>query len=86
MHSPKQKILFCSLFIAIGTSLVAANFNPFEEIDADSTKKTVKVIGVGDIMLGTHYPSESYLPANEGKDMLTAVTPILESGDVTFGN
>lgn len=74
------------MLLGAGVSLDAANNNPFEVTSADSTKKTVKVIGVGDMMLGTHYPSSSYLPANEGKDMLTAVTPILESGDVTFGN
>lgn len=86
IHNQLLKFLFCSMLLSAGVSIDAANYNPFEVTSADSTKKTVKVIGVGDMMLGTHYPSSSYLPANEGKDMLTAVTPILESGDVTFGN
>lgn len=50
---------------------------------ADST---YKVIGVGDMMLGTNYPSASYLPANDGKNLLDDVRDILKSADVTFGN
>ena len=50
-------------------------------------KDTLTVIGVGDIMLGTDYPSSLYLPP--GKDcrpLLTEVIPFLENSDVTFGN
>jgi poly-gamma-glutamate capsule biosynthesis protein CapA/YwtB (metallophosphatase superfamily) len=46
----------------------------------------VTVIGVGDIMLGTNYPNKSYLPPNDGKDLLLEVTPVLKDADVTFGN
>ena len=48
--------------------------------------KTYKIIGVGDMMLGTNYPSTSYLPANGGKDLLADVEDILRSADLTFGN
>ncbi|MEM9679999.1 MAG: CapA family protein [Bacteroidota bacterium] len=44
------------------------------------------IIGVGDMMLGTNYPSKSYLPANGGKDMLASVQDSLLTADVTFGN
>ena len=44
------------------------------------------VIGVGDMMLGTNYPSPSYLPPNGGKDLLAEVRDILRSADLTFGN
>ncbi len=44
------------------------------------------IIGVGDMMLGTNYPSASYLPANGGKDLLKDVQSILLNADVTFGN
>ena len=44
------------------------------------------IIGVGDMMLGTNYPSANYLPSNGGRDLLNFVEPILESADVTFGN
>ena len=49
-------------------------------------KDTVAIIGVGDIMLGTNFPDDSYLPPNRGKDLLREVTPILQDADVTFGN
>lgn len=48
--------------------------------------ETVSVIGVGDIMLGTNYPSAKYLPPNEGRGLLKNVKAILQSADVTFGN
>lgn len=44
------------------------------------------IIGVGDMMLGTNYPSAAYLPPNDGRDLLADVKSILLSADVTFGN
>lgn len=37
------------------------------------------------MMLGTDYP-ENHLPDDDGESFLTAVTPILASADITFGN
>lgn len=48
--------------------------------------KTIKIIGVGDIMLGTNFPSSSYLPPNDGKDILSSVNGIIKTGDISFGN
>ena len=48
--------------------------------------KTVKIIGVGDIMLGTNYPNSSYLPPNDGKFILYPVKEIISKGDISFGN
>jgi poly-gamma-glutamate capsule biosynthesis protein CapA/YwtB (metallophosphatase superfamily) len=50
------------------------------------SQETISIIGVGDIMLGTSYPSQEYLPPNEGKDLLIAVNDLLANADVTFGN
>lgn len=47
--------------------------------------ETFTVVAVGDIMLGTDYPVPR-LPANDGKDYLTEVAPVLRAADVTFGN
>lgn len=49
-------------------------------------KDTLTIIGVGDIMMGTNYPDEGYLPPNKGSDLLRDVKPILQNADVTFGN
>ncbi|HPX59032.1 MAG TPA: CapA family protein [Bacteroidales bacterium] len=60
--------------------------NTCEDKDTTSKSKTVKIIGVGDIMLGTNYPNSSYLPPNDGKDILLPVKEIISKGDVSFGN
>lgn len=60
-----------------------------QEINTPETNKTkseVSIIGVGDIMLGTHYPSAAYLPPNDGKTILDSVKTYLADADVTFGN
>ena len=43
------------------------------------------VAAVGDMMLGTDYP-ENHLPDDDGVSFLAAVTPILSSADIAFGN
>jgi hypothetical protein len=47
----------------------------------------ITVVAVGDIMLGTNYPSESYLPPhNNCYPLLAEVKPYLSDATVTFGN
>lgn len=45
----------------------------------------VTIIGVGDIMLGTNFPSEKHLPPKNLK-LLSNMYEILKSADFTFGN
>lgn len=47
---------------------------------------TISIIGVGDIMIGTNFPSTSYLPPDSGKYMLAGVKSVLQDADLTFGN
>ena len=47
---------------------------------------TISIIGVGDMMLGTNYPEDKYLPPDSGKYLLDAVRETLKSADLTFGN
>lgn len=47
---------------------------------------TLSIIGVGDIMIGTNFPNEGYLPADSGKYMLSSVAHVLQDADLTFGN
>jgi hypothetical protein len=51
-----------------------------------TTTDTIRIIGVGDIMLGTNYPNKSYLPPEDGKDILLPVKPYISKADVAFGN
>lgn len=46
----------------------------------------VRILGVGDMMLGTNYPSSAHLPPNDGKDLLAPVTHIISTADIAFGN
>lgn len=55
-------------------------------VPAPDTPKTYTVIGVGDMMLGTNYPSASYLPPKGGTTMLAHTEAILQAADITFGN
>lgn len=48
--------------------------------------KTIKIIGVGDIMLGTNFPNESYLPPNDGKGLLSEAIDPIRRADIAFGN
>ncbi len=48
---------------------------------------TLTVLGVGDIMMGTDYPSAIYLPpGNDCKPLLHEVNSILQDADITVGN
>ena len=49
-------------------------------------KDTLKIIGVGDIMMGTNFPNKSYLPPSNGEYLFDNVRNILSNADVTFGN
>lgn len=48
--------------------------------------KLLNIIGVGDMMLGTNYPSPSYLPPKGGSTMLADLKDVLLDADVAFGN
>ena len=47
---------------------------------------TLTIAAVGDIMTGTNFPNESYLPSDSGRYLWRAVKPILQNSDITFGN
>lgn len=49
-------------------------------------KDIVTLTAVGDMMLGTNYPDDSYLPADEGKQQLAQIDSLLKGGDILFGN
>jgi len=49
-------------------------------------KDTITIIGVGDIMMGSNYPTTEKLPPNNGLDLMKDLEPILSSADITIGN
>jgi len=51
-----------------------------------AARPPITVLAVGDVMLGSSFPDESGLPPDDGVDLLQEVTPILQEGDIVFGN
>lgn len=48
---------------------------------------TLTIVAVGDVMLGTYYPSKQYLaPNNDPFALLAPAANILKAGDLTFAN
>lgn len=66
----------------VDTVTAAPEFVP-EPKDPDDF--LVTIAAVGDMMIGTDYP-ENHLPDDDGLGFLSAVTPILSTADITFGN
>jgi cell wall-associated NlpC family hydrolase len=64
---------------------VLSSWNVFSRTPSGGND-TVTVIGTGDIMLGSNYPSDAKLPPNDGKDLLRNVKDLLRDAHVTFGN
>lgn len=60
------------------------------QLAKDSTAiqgKEIRIVGVGDLMLGTAYPSRKYLPPNENcSPLLEDVKDYLSEADISFGN
>jgi len=59
-----------------------------DTIQPEKSKDTITVVAVGDIMLGTNYPTNiNYLPPNDDCSALWApVVKYLRDADLTFGN
>lgn len=71
-------------------SLPGKNFGDTLELKQSpgpSGTDTLSIIGVGDIMMGTDYPSRVYLPpGNDCQPLMESLYDVLEDADVTFGN
>ncbi len=91
----KSHFIACFLFF---TGLILNGFKPINGQDSipekpknkASDKKEVKdtfhFMGVGDMMLGTHFPDSSYLPPFPPEKLLKPVKNTLIRPDITFGN
>lgn len=51
-----------------------------------SNDEPLTIAAVGDIMLGSTSINDTFLPPNDGADILKEVTPILSAADIAFGN
>src|SRR3954451_19689914 len=89
------KTLSRSIFVSLIFVFVAAGCQtrdlttPIAEAETHPTPDpgtTVTIAAVGDIMLGSTSINDTFLPPNDGRDILKPVTPILSSADIAFGN
>ena len=48
--------------------------------------RTLRIVAVGDMMLGTNYPEPKYLPPGDGSQLLAPLLDPLRSADITIGN
>ena len=55
-------------------------------INQDSNPRTVELIAVGDMMIGTNFPNSKYLPPNDGKNIFDNVKKIINDADLALGN
>lgn len=58
----------------------AAKFTPSKD------SEPITIAAVGDIMLGSTSINDTFLPPNDGAEMLKDATPILSRADIAFGN
>ncbi len=70
------------LFFFSSLSVVSQNDRDLVQI----SNSTYSLTAVGDIMIGTNYPSNNYLPPNDGESFFDSVSAILKQSDLTFGN
>ena len=74
------------IFLLLGQIMMAQNPQLTKDSIANE-KREIKIVGVGDIMLGTSYPSIKYLPPNEDcSPLLKEVKPYILDADISFGN
>ncbi len=86
-------IIFVSAAVcSLGSACQVRNFAT-PTATAESSPTPVPAIGdsitiaaVGDIMLGSTSINDTFLPPNDGRDMLAEVAPILSAADIAFGN
>ncbi|HMQ48815.1 MAG TPA: CapA family protein [Saprospiraceae bacterium] len=81
--SVKKEHLATAILVSADTVIPQA---PVKDSHSTVAPTTFTIVGVGDMMLGTNYPSTAYLPPNGGRDLLAEVSALLSEADVTFGN
>lgn len=76
------------LFLSSGQAMYGTESRVVIHQDSLTTQRdTVTIMCVGDVMLGTDYPSQDYLPAGgDCSSLLDAVRPFMIEADIACGN
>ena len=99
MLKPLNFILFLALTAGLLTSFSCTPYTVSSEERNDPSNPlptptpvkttsgdTLTIAAVGDIMLGSTSINDTFLPPNDGADILKEVTPVLSAADIAFGN
>lgn len=89
MTETRRLLILLSLVVSFIVSAKFKDVFPSYEEDPKISKiepTELTVVAVGDLMLGTDYPSREYLPPDDGKSLLAQARDVLKSGDIVFGN
>lgn len=71
---------------SLGENEIDKNQTDTTVYDHKENENVITIAAVGDIMLGTNFPSKKHLSPQDGAELLTEATPILNKADVAFGN
>lgn len=78
-------ILLCCSTIAYPVNVPVLTYG--HHADTIFDRNSIRITGVGDIMMGTSYPSVNYLPPdNNPQRLIESLIDTLRSSDITFGN
>lgn len=78
-------VVLILLSCAGSSGTVASTVQQAQPCSARVKKDTISIVAVGDIMLGSAYPSKSNLPPDDAKNSFQNVASLLK-GDIVFGN
>lgn len=87
-----ERFLFAGRFIGGGHSRVHNDSLPasLDTIHVGGQKplsiRTLILTAVGDLMIGTNYPSSQYLPKDNGLGTFNEVSNLFKQSDIVFGN
>lgn len=82
-------LLFLFLFVLnpILASSQGTDSNDTVSASVADTSRIINITGVGDIMLGTAFPSKRYLPPGDNPEpLMSSVFKYLDNSDILFGN
>lgn len=74
------------VYIALPAFIFTSVLIPSAVCSKEPESRFITITAVGDIMMGTHFPSEKYLPEDDGISLFDGVKPYLTASDITFGN
>lgn len=82
-----MKIYFITIMHCLLAGVTLSLNGNVTVIDTSVVQRRVKITGVGDIMLGTAFPSARYLPPHDNPLLLLGdLVDTLAQSDITFGN